>query len=99
MKLTPARCPQCGLDADWILETVYVMTKLAPVAWNGETDWGYDDEVLWNSVEPKLIDGKVTLHCVEGHEWLAEMDDRVKQVADTIESQALKEHTSFGHDY
>jgi hypothetical protein len=74
MKLTPSKCPTCGGDANWILETVHVMSGVYPVGENEESDWSESKrEVLWDSVHPTLIDGKVTAHCVEEHKWLAEM--------------------------
>jgi hypothetical protein len=75
MKLTPSRCPVCAADPKLILETIYAETGLQPTDSNGETEFenGRGIQVLWDSVRPALLDGKVKVRCAASHEWLAEM--------------------------
>jgi hypothetical protein len=54
---------------------MYAETGLQPADSNGETEFdnGRGIEVLWDSVSPALLDGKVKVRCAARHEWLAEM--------------------------
>ena len=75
MRTTPSHCPECGNAPKLVLEKVYAETHLQPADANGEIDFnghrGID--ILWDSLTPEVIDGKVTLRCAAYHVWLADM--------------------------
>jgi hypothetical protein len=75
MKLTPYSCPECGRDARYIIETVATATPLDPVDQEGRSDpdWFRGIEILWDSIRPEVVDGKVTVSCAKYHEWRADM--------------------------
>jgi hypothetical protein len=66
----------CSSAPNVILETVYLETGLQAPDLDGKIE--FDDsrgcEVMWDSLTPAVVHGKVTLRCVAHHEWLAQVE-------------------------
>jgi hypothetical protein len=77
MRLLPFKCPECGASPVRIIESVYAITCINQVGMRGEFEFDaeFPGKVLWDSAEPDVIDGKVTVYCDANHEWLAELTE------------------------
>ena len=75
MRLLPFKCPECGAPAVRVIESVYVIAGINQVSVSGEFEFDseFPGKVLWDSAEPDVMDGKVTVYCSGNHEWLAEL--------------------------
>ncbi len=75
MKLTPCRCPTCGRDVRYLFEKMTAVMPLEPVNADGTSDIDGDRGVAleWDTIEPDIENGKVTVSCGKYHQWLAEL--------------------------
>ena len=75
MKFDPWKCPECGDPAEG---TVEMLVGLAELNFNedGEAEYGGYTEMWWDGQTTVLDDnGRATLRCPQGHEWLAKAED------------------------
>jgi hypothetical protein len=75
MRLTPWRCPECDQPAKGILETIPGIARLH-FDEDGSAEYAGGTDVGWDGQESVLApDGRVTLVCPDGHEWLASIEE------------------------
>ena len=75
MRLDPWKCPECDQPAKGTLETIpgialLLFDEYGDAEYLGETDVCWDGQTAVRDQE-----GRVTLICADGHEWLASMDE------------------------
>jgi hypothetical protein len=75
MRFDPSNCPECGQQATGTLETIPGIALLL-FAEDGAADYQGETKVCWDGQMTVFAeDGRATLVCPDGHDWLAEMDD------------------------
>jgi hypothetical protein len=69
VRLSVARCPECGEPPDYILESMLIHFDVASE--DGETFAynGQSQEFVETSEPVKDSDGFITVGCLNGHEW------------------------------
>jgi hypothetical protein len=71
MRFAPHKCPECGKEAKGTIETLQALAFLTFTDEEGTAEYeGYTD-VIWDTQQTVVKDGKVTLQCPNGHEWEA----------------------------
>ena len=75
MRYDPWRCPQCGQEAKGTLETIPGIARLL-FDEDGNAEYQGETDVCWDGQETvRDENGRATLVCPDGHDWLAAMDD------------------------
>ena len=70
MKIEQPKCPMCGELANGILETVPCRALINDLTPGGVTEYAGESEMFWDDQERVQKDGKTTVLCPKGHEWL-----------------------------
>lgn len=77
MKISIPLCPACNQPAEALYESLYAWASLNPVSPTGETDYGGESEVLWDSQRPVDESTNPELQrviCCNDHTWLTAID-------------------------
>ena len=75
MRLDPWKCPECDQPAKGTLETIPGIALLL-FDEDGSAEYFGQTDVCWDGqVTIRAGDGRVTLICADGHEWLASVDE------------------------
>ena len=75
MRFEPSNCPECGQQAKDTLETIPGIARLL-FDEDGNAEYLGGTDVCWDGQETvRAEDGRATLVCPDGHDWLAVMDD------------------------
>ena len=69
MKWEQQFCPACGEPARSRAETVASQASLLFHLDTEEYDFAGESEVLWDTQEPVVQEGRENLWCANGHEW------------------------------
>jgi len=73
MRFDPPQCPQCGQLAKGTLESIPGLARLL-LDEDGSAEYAGSTDVYWDDQETiRDEQGRVTLMCPDGHQWLAEM--------------------------
>lgn len=74
MRFRPRKCPLCGQEAKGVLETIPGVALLA-FADDGDAQYAGETDVCWDDqTTVRDCQGRPTLVCSDGHQWLATLD-------------------------
>lgn len=70
MKFEPIHCPECGEEADGVLERLSCCAYIEKDRETGEYQYAGETDMWWDEQRPILTeDGRYQLVCHNGHDW------------------------------
>ena len=79
MRFRPRKCPQCGQEAKGVLETIQEVALLV-FADDGDAQYASETDIHWDDqATVRDHQGRATLVCSDGHQWLAAVDGAIAE--------------------
>lgn len=85
MKFIQNVCPECGEQAEDILERIAAHAAISLDEQSGEYKYAGGSEVDWDSQRPDEVNGLMTLVCPNDHTWQTGWDPEFLAVAKALE--------------